>query len=434
MNAVPFTTPLPRDRIASIFAPVSQMSIIVQKFGGTSVADAGRIQAVARRVVEKADRGHRVVVVVSAMGKTTDQLVQMAHQIAPAPSERELDMLLATGEQVSIALLSMAVQALGREAKSFTGHQVGILTDTVYGKARIQRIETEKIERALDEGQIVVVAGFQGVTADDDITTLGRGGSDTTAVALAAALKAEVCEIYTDVDGVYTADPNVVPEARLLDRVSYEEMLELASSGAKVLQSRAVEFAAKYGVPVHVRSSFKPDPGTMVVKEDARMEEVVVRGMAYDRNEAKVSVLGVPDRPGIAAQLFGAVARENIVVDMIVQNISQDGTTDISFTVPRGDRAKAVAVVNQEAERIGARGVIHDDRIAKVSIVGVGMRSHSGVAAKTFSVLAKEGINIMMISTSEIKLSCVIEDKYTELAVRALHEAFGLGKEAVIQE
>jgi len=410
------------------------MPIIVQKFGGTSVADAERIQAVARRVVESAAGGYQVVVVVSAMGRATDQLVQMAHQIMPAPSEREMDMLLATGEQVSIALLSMAIQALGREAKSFTGYQVGILTDTAYGKARIQRIETGKIERALGEGQIVVVAGFQGVTADDDITTLGRGGSDTTAVALAAALKAEVCEIYTDVDGVYTADPNLVPDARLLDRVSYEEMLELASSGTKVLQSRSVEFAAKYGVPVHVRSSFRPDPGTLVTREDARMEDVIVRGVAYDRNEAKVSVLSVPDRPGIAAQLFGAVAQENIVVDMIVQNISQDGTTDISFTVPRTDRAKAVTVVKRQADRIGARGVKHDDRIAKVSIVGVGMRSHSGVAAKMFSVLAKEGVNIMMISTSEIKLSCVIEDKYAELAVRALHEAFGLGKEAVIKE
>lgn len=407
------------------------MALIVQKFGGSSVADTGRIRNVARRVVESHDQGNSMVVVVSAMGKTTDGLIKLAHEITAQPDEREMDMLLATGEQVSIALLAMAIQALGRQARSLTGPQVGIHTDATHTKARIQKIETDRIERALGEGKIVIVAGFQGVTEEDDITTLGRGGSDTTAVALAAALRAHVCEIYTDVDGVYTADPNIVPNARLLPKVSYEEMLELASSGAKVLMSRSVEFAKKYGVPVHVRSSFKPDPGTLVTREDEGMEEVLVTGVTHDKSEAKVSILGVPDRPGIAGRLFGAVADENIVVDMIVQNISQDGLTDISFTVPRTDRPKAVGIVEQVAREIGARGVVHDDRIAKVSIVGVGMRSHSGVASKMFAALAREGINIMMISTSEIKISCVIEDKYTELAVRTLHEAFDPGREAV---
>ncbi|MBI4590459.1 MAG: aspartate kinase [Candidatus Rokubacteria bacterium] len=405
------------------------MSLIVQKYGGSSVADPEKIKAVARRVVETFRQRHRVIVVVSAMGKTTDSLVALASQITPNPEPREMDMLLATGEQVSIALLAMALQSLGVPARSFTGAQVGIFTDDAHTKARIRKIESDRVAQALDSGHVVVVAGFQGVTLGEEITTLGRGGSDLTGVALAAALKADVCEIYTDVDGVYTADPNIVPDARKLARVSYDEMLEMASLGAKVLQSRSVEFAKKYGVPVHVRSTFKPDPGTLVTREDRGMEEAMVTGLTHDRGQAKVSILRVPDRPGIAAQVFGALAEQNVVVDMIVQNISRDGYTDISFTLARGDRAKAVAVLEEVARRIGALGVTHDDRVAKVSIVGVGMRSHSGVAARMFSTLAKEGINIQMISTSEIAVSCVIEDKYTELAVRALHEAFELAKE-----
>jgi aspartate kinase len=403
------------------------MGLIVQKYGGSSVADSGKIQGVARRVVETAAGGHGVVVVVSAMGKTTDGLIRLAHEITPTPDERELDMLLATGEQVSIALLAMAIGALGHKARSFTGEQAGIRTDAAHTRARILEIDGDKVRRALDEGHVAIVAGFQGVTAEDgDITTLGRGGSDLTAVALAAALHADVCEIYTDVDGVYTADPNIVPEARKLDRISYDEMLEMASLGAKVLQTRSVEFAKKYGVPVHVRSTFRTEPGTLVTREDRHMEAVVVTGIAHDRGQAKVSILSVPDRPGIAAQVFGAVADHGIVVDMIVQNISRDGNTDISFTLPRTDREKGVATLGEVARRIGAKGVTYDDRIAKVSIVGVGMRSHSGVAARMFRALSAEGINIQMISTSEIAVSCVIEDKYTELAVRALHDTFGL--------
>jgi aspartate kinase len=405
------------------------MSLIVQKYGGSSVADPDKVKAVARRVAETARQGHRVVVVASAMGKTTDSLLALASQITLSPEPREMDVLLATGEQVSIALLAMAIQNLGCPARSFTGAQVGIFTDTAHTQARIRKIESDRIAQALDAGYVAVVAGFQGVTHDEEITTLGRGGSDLTGVALAAALKADVCEIYTDVDGVYTADPNIVPDARKLRRVSYDEMLEMASLGAKVLQSRSVEFAKKYGVSVHVRSTFKRDPGTLVTREDSGMEEAMVTGVTHDRGQAKVSILRVPDRPGIAAQVFGAVAEQNVVVDMIVQNISRDGYSDISFTLARGDRAKAVAVLEEIARRIGAQGVTHDDRVAKVSIVGVGMRSHSGVAARMFSVLAKEGVNIQMISTSEIAVSCVIEDKYTELAVRALHETFELSKD-----
>ncbi len=407
----------------------SAMGLYVQKYGGSSVADTEKIKGVARRVVETAKGGHRVVVVVSAMGKTTDGLIRLAHEITAAPNEREMDMLLATGEQVSIALLAMAIEILGHPARSFTGEQAGIRTDAAHTRARILGIDADKVRRALDEGHVAIVAGFQGVTGEDDITTLGRGGSDLTAVALAAALRADVCEIYTDVDGVYTADPNIVPDARKLGRVSYDEMLEMASLGAKVLQSRSVEFAKKYGVPVHVRSTFKSDPGTLVTMEDPHMESVLVTGVTHDRGQAKVSILRVPDRPGIAAQVFGGVAERGIVVDMIVQNISRDGYTDISFTLPRTDRDRAVAVLSEVARRIGAEGVAHDDRIAKVSIVGVGMRSHSGVAARMFQTLSREGINIQMISTSEIAVSCVIEDKYTELAVRALHDAFELGAE-----
>ncbi len=403
------------------------MALIVQKYGGSSVADAEKIMNVARRVAESA-RGNQLVVVVSAMGKTTDGLVGLAHQIAPAPDPREMDMLLATGEQVTIALLAMALQALGLRARSFTGPQVGMRTDRAHTKARITQITAERVRQALDAGEIAVVAGFQGLSDADEITTLGRGGSDLTGVALAAALKADVCEIYTDVDGVYTADPNIVPDARKLRRVAYDEMLEMASLGARVLQSRSVEFAKKYGVTVHVRSTFKPDAGTLVTKEEQGMEEVVVTGVTHDRSQAKISILRVPDRPGIAAQVFGAIAGKNIVVDMIVQNISQDGYTDMSFTLPRGDHARAVTALEEVARNIGAKGVLHDPRVAKVSIVGVGMRSHSGVASRMFATLAKEGINIQMISTSEIAVSCVIEDKYAELAVRALHEAFEVGK------
>jgi aspartate kinase len=402
------------------------MGLIVQKYGGSSVADAEKIRGVARRVVETAKAGHGVVVVVSAMGKTTDGLLRLAHEVTPTPPEREVDMLLATGEQVSIALLAMAIHALGHKARSFTGEQAGIRTDAAHTRARIVGIDGDKVRRALDDGYVAIVAGFQGVTEEDDITTLGRGGSDLTAVALAGALGADVCEIYTDVDGVYTADPNIVPEAKKLDRISYDEMLEMASLGAKVLQSRSVEFAKKYGVPVHVRSTFKSDPGTLVTKEDRHMEAVVVTGIAHDRGQAKVTIRGVPDRPGIAAQVFGSVSDHGIVVDMIVQNVSRDGHSDISFTVPRPDRSTVVATLEDVAKKIGAESVTYDDRIAKVSIVGVGMRSHSGVAARMFRALSREGVNIHMISTSEIAVSCVIEDKYTELAVRALHDTFEL--------
>ena len=402
------------------------MGLIVQKYGGSSVADAEKIRGVARRVVETTKAGHGVVVVVSAMGKTTDGLIRLAHEVTPTPPEREVDMLLATGEQVSIALLAMAIHALGHKARSFTGEQAGIRTDAAHTRARIVGIDGDKVRRALDDGYVAIVAGFQGVTEEDDITTLGRGGSDLTAVALAAALRADVCEIYTDVEGVYTADPNIVREARKLDRISYDEMLEMASLGAKVLQSRSVEFAKKYGVPVHVRSTFKTDPGTLVTKEDRHMEAVVVTGIAHDRGQAKVTIRGVPDRPGIAAQVFGTVSDHGIVVDMIVQNVSRDGHSDISFTVPRPDRPTVVATLEGVAQKIGAESVTYDDRIAKVYIVGVGMRSHSGVAARMFRALSRENVNIHMISTSEIAVSCVIEDKYTELAVRALHDTFEL--------
>jgi aspartate kinase len=406
------------------------MALIVQKYGGSSVADAEKIKNVARRVAESAT-DHQIVVVVSAMGKTTDGLLGLARQITATPDPREMDMLLATGEQVTIALLAVALQALGFKARSLTGAQAGLRTDRAHTEARITRISAERVRATLDTGAVAVVAGFQGTSDQDEITTLGRGGSDLTAVALAAALKADVCEIYTDVDGVYTADPNVVPDARKLPRVAYDEMLEMASLGAKVLQARSVEFAKKHGVTVHVRSTFKRDPGTIVTREESGMEDVVVTGITHDRSQAKISLLRVPDRPGIAAQVFGALGAQRIVLDMIVQNISRDGYTDISFTVPRGDSAPATAVLEEVARAIGAEGVVHDERVAKISIVGVGMRSHSGVAARMFGALSREGINIQMISTSEIATSCVIEDKYAELAVRALHDAFELGREGV---
>ncbi|MFZ5861849.1 MAG: aspartate kinase [Nitrospirota bacterium] len=404
------------------------MALIVQKYGGTSVGSPERIQAVAERVIRAKKAGDDVVVVLSAMSGETDRLVALAHKMSPMPDEREMDMLLSTGERVTIALLAMALRERGYPARSFTGRQVGIVTDAVHTKARIERVTGERMREALAEDVIPVVAGFQGINEKSDVTTLGRGGSDTTAVALAAALKADRCDIYTDVDGVYTTDPNIVPTARRLNKISYEEMLEMASLGAKVLQTRSVEFAMKYQVPVRVVSSFTDTPtGTLVTKEDRDMEQVVVSGVAYDRNQAKITLLGVPDRPGIAGRLFGGIAKENVVVDMIIQNISQEGLTDISFTVPTSDAKKAVALVKTLAREIGARDVELSEGIAKVSIVGVGMRSHSGVAATMFDTLAREGINIMMISTSEIKISCVMDAKYVELAVRALHEAFGLG-------
>jgi aspartate kinase len=404
------------------------MALLVQKYGGTSVADAEKIMNVARRVSASA-AGNQMVVVVSAMGKTTDGLLELSRQVSSStPDVREMDMLLSTGEQVTIALVALALQSLGHKARSFTGPQVGMRTDHSHTQARITQIDGDRLRRAIDAGEIAVVAGFQGLSDEDEITTLGRGGSDLTAVALAAALKADVCEIYTDVDGVYTADPNIVPDAKKLARVAYDEMLELASLGAKVLQTRSVEFAKKYGVTVHVRSTFRPDPGTLVTKEETGMEQAVVTGVTHDRSQAKISILRVPDRPGIAARVFGAIAASNIVVDMIVQNISQDGYTDMSFTLPRGDHARAVSELSDVVREIGARGIVHNDRVAKVSIVGVGMRSHSGVASMMFATLAREGINIQMISTSEIAVSCVIEDKYAELAVRSLHDAFEVGR------
>ena len=404
------------------------MALIVQKYGGTSVGNVERIHRVAERVERARKEGHHVVVVLSAMSGETDRLLKLAHEMTSAPDERELDMLLSTGERVTIALLAMELRGRGVRAQSFTGRQVGIHTDSAHTKARISRVSADRIKAALSQGVVPVVAGFQGINASSDVTTLGRGGSDLTAVALAAALKADRCIIYTDVDGVYTADPNIVPAARRLDKISYEEMLEMASLGAKVLQSRSVEFAAKYSVPLEVNSSFKEGKGTLVTREDADMEGVMVSGVTGDRNQAKITIVGVPDRPGIAARVFGAVANANIVVDMIIQNVSQASMTDISFTVPKPDLRKAVDLVQLLSQEIGARSVTVTESIAKVSLIGVGMRSHSGVAAKMFEVLSREGVNIMMISTSEIKISCVIEEKYLELAMRTLHTAFGLDR------
>ncbi|HZP43740.1 MAG TPA: aspartate kinase [Candidatus Binatia bacterium] len=400
------------------------MALVVQKYGGTSVGDVERIRRVAARVARTHEAGHAVVVVVSAMAGETNRLLALARQAAATPDERESDVLVATGEQVTAALTALALRDLGVPARSFLGHQIRIQTDNAYGRARIVRIDEGRLRRTVEQGMVAVVAGFQGVDGEGSITTLGRGGSDTSAVALAAALKADVCEIYTDVDGVYTSDPRIVPQARKLERIAYDEMLELASLGAKVLQIRSVEFAKRYHVPVHVRSSFNESTGTWVVEEDPTMEEVSVAGVACDRDEAKLTLLRVPDRPGIAARVFGPIARANIVVDMIIQNASADGTTDLTFTVPRADYEKARALLDATAREIGAHGIAGETNVAKVSIVGVGMRTHAGIAARMFEVLAAEGINVQMISTSEIKISIVIDAKYAELAVRTLHDAF----------
>jgi aspartate kinase len=411
------------------------MALVVQKYGGTSVGDVERIRNVAKRVLNAKNQGNEVVVVVSAMAGETDRLIRLAQQVTPSPDEREMDVLISTGEQVSIALLAIALKEMGTDAKSYLGFQIKIATDSAFGKARIAGIESERMLSDLKNGRVVVVAGFQGVDESDNITTLGRGGSDTTAVAVAAALKADVCEIYTDVDGVYTTDPNICSEARKLFKISYDEMLEMASLGAKVLQIRSVEFAKKYDVPIHVRSSFNDNPGTIVCKEDEEMERVVVSGVTYNKNESKIEVLGLPDIPGVAARLFKPIADANIVVDMIIQTQSKDkGCADVAFTVPKPDFAKTVQIVKETLKEFGGREVSADENIAKVSIVGVGMRSHANVATQMFSALAKEGINIHMISTSEIKISCIIDSKYAELAVRALHDAFELDKPAVTQE
>jgi aspartate kinase len=407
------------------------MALVVQKYGGTSVGDIEKIRHVAARVKRARLEGNDVVVVVSAMAGETNRLVDLCQQIMNQPDPREYDVVVSTGEQVTIGLLSMALKKMGQDAVSLLGFQVAIHTDSIYSKARINRIDIEKILENLKEGRIVIVPGFQGINETGDVTTLGRGGSDTSAVALAAALRADSCEIYTDVEGIYTTDPGVVPEARKIQKISYDEMLEMASLGAKVLQIRSVEFAKKYKVPLHVRSTFTETEGTWVTMEDPEMEKVVVSGVTYEKNEAKISIIHVPDRPGIAAQIFGAIARANINVDMIIQNISHEGFTDLTFTVPKGDLENALSIVRPIAEEIGAGGVETDDKVAKVSIIGTGMRSHSGIASQMFKALADDGINIMMISTSEIKVSCVIESKYTELAVRVLHNAFDLTGETV---
>jgi aspartate kinase len=404
------------------------MSVIVQKYGGTSVGSMERIKAVAERVQRTRDKGHHVVVVVSAMAGETDRLLRLAHDVSPRPDARELDMLLNTGEMVSIALVAMALQDIGCQAESFTGTQGGIVTDNVHTRARIKHIVTTRLRKALEAGIIPVVAGFQGVSETEEFTTLGRGGSDLTAVALASALDAEVCEIYTDVDGVYSADPRIVPEARLLERVSYDEMLELARLGAKVLQARSVLFAKKYNVPVVVKSSFTEGGGTLITKPDQDMEQVVVAGVALDKNQAKITLTRLPDRPGIAGKLFGRIAATGIVVDMIIQNASEGGLTDISFTVPRPDAQQALDLARQLLPELGAEDATLQSDIAKVSIVGVGMQSHSGVAARMFQALAADNINILMISTSEIKVSCVIQDRYAELALRVLHDEFQLAQ------
>jgi len=402
--------------------------IIVQKYGGTSVADVERIKNVARKVVASYVSGRNVCVVVSALGDTTDKLIELAQQITDQPSERELDMLMSTGEQTSCALLAMAIHRLGHKAISFTGAQVGIITDDSFTKARIIDINAKRIFKELGAGKIVIVAGFQGVSMRQDITTLGRGGSNLTAVALAKVLRAQSCEMYTDVEGVFTADPRIVKDAKKVDRISYEEMFELASLGAQVLQPRSIEFAMKFGVPIHVRSSFSEKKGTIISKEVKAMENIVVSGVALNKSEAKVTICDVPDKPGIASKIFREIARQGINVDMIVQNVSRTGATDLSFTVPGEDLNKTIKVSKELSEKIGAGGITFDKDIAKVSIVGIGMKSHSGVAAKMFEALAEKGINIEMISTSEIKISCVVKKGAGESAVRAIHSKFDLAK------
>ncbi len=405
------------------------MSLIVQKYGGTSVADIDRIRNVARRVSKTFDEGNKVVVVLSAMSGVTDGLIKMANQVAYAPDKRELDVLLTTGEQTTVALLAMMLKGMNYPAISLLGHQAEILTDSDFGNARIAGIGARRIMDFLDERMIVVIPGFQGSDQNGNLTTLGRGGSDTSAVAIAAALKADMCEIYTDVDGIYTADPNICKKARKLDRISYDEMLEMSSLGAKVLQIRSVEFAKKYDVPVHLRSSFSLEEGTMVVNENSDMERLVVSGVTHSKNEARITLKKVPDQPGIAAKIFTPVADAGILVDMIIQNTRAEGMTDLTFTVPKSDYKKALEIEKKVAGEIGAEAVFGDENVAKVSVTGVGMKNHSGVAARMFSALAKENINIMLISTSEIRISCVVEEKYAELAVRVLHAEFGLDKE-----
>ena len=410
--------------------------LVVQKYGGTSVADLDRIRSVAKRVISYRERGDKVVVVLSAMAGETDRLLNLANGIDKSPDEREVDVLISTGEQVTSALLAIMLKCMFCDAISMQGHQVRIVTDSSYTKARITAIEKERLVSELDKGRVVVVPGFQGVDEKGNITTLGRGGSDTTAVALAAVLQADVCEIYTDVDGVYTTDPNICDRARRLDTISYNEMLEMASLGAKVLQIRSVELAKKYNVPILVKTSFGEGPGTLVCKEESRMtmEKVVIAGVTYNKNEAKVTVRKVPDKPGMAAKVFTSLSDANIVVDVIVQNVSKKDKTDITFTVPKVDAKKAYKIMEKTAKEVGAEGVSIDEDIAKVSIVGSGMMSHAGIASKMFTVLAEEGINIEALTTSEIKLSCVIEGKYGQLAVQALHRAFGLDREEVEEE
>jgi aspartate kinase len=410
------------------------VALIVQKYGGTSLANIDKIRQVAKHIVRTKKKGNDVLVVASAMAGETDRLIKLSHSIMDPPDERELDVITSSGEQVSSGLLAMTIKSLGHDAVSFQGHQVRIMTDNAHSKARIVKIDDEKIKKALLGGKIVVIAGFQGVDEEGNVTTLGRGGSDLTAVALATVLRADACELYKDdVDGVYTTDPGICRNARKLKKISYDEMLEMASLGSKVLQARAVGFAKKFRVPIHVRPTSRPeDEGTWVVEEEAamvEMEDIFISGVTYDKNQAKITIMQVPDRPGIAARLFTAIGNEGIVVDMIVQNISTEGYTDMTFTVPRTDFKKALRITEEVAKQLNAKGVISDDHISMVSLVGVGMKMHSGIASRMFSALAHEGINIMMISTSEIKISCVIDEKYTELAIRALHEAFNLGEE-----
>ncbi len=404
------------------------MSLIVQKYGGTSVADLDRIRNVANRIIKSYDSGNDLIVVLSAMSGVTDNLIDLAEQAASTPDKRELDVLLATGEQTTAALMAMILKSMDYPAASLLGYQVGVLTDIVYGNARIVDIGTDKLKELVEERKIVIVAGFQGSDPGGNITTLGRGGSDTSAIAIAAAMKADVCEIYTDVEGIYTADPGICANARKIKRISYDETLEISSLGAKVLQIRSVEFASKYNVPVHVRSSFSEEEGTMVVNEEEGMERVVVSGVTIDKNDARITLKRVPDQPGIAVNVFKPVSDAGIVVDMIIQSSADEGKNDIAFTVPKGDFQKAMEIEERVAEKLGAEAVKGYLDIAKVSIVGVGMKNHSGVATKMFSALADENINIRMISTSEIRISCVVDEKYAELAVRVLHDAFGLGE------